>query len=62
MKNLVFSIMSFCLVGCATCQRHPVVCSVAASVVVSSVIATVAIKKVQHDISAAQAAAAGQQP
>ena len=40
------------LTGCATCRDHPVMCSVAASIVVSSVVTTVALHRAQRQMDA----------
>lgn len=60
MKAITVAIL--CLTsGCATCQRHPTICAVVASVAISSIAACVAVDKVRKSIeSASQAGAAGQ--
>ena len=45
------------LSGCAACERHPVVCSVGASIVISSVITTVAMHEAKKSLSEQMAAA-----
>jgi hypothetical protein len=46
MKILILCAL-LALAGCATCQRHPVMCTVAGAIVVGSIAATLA----QHDHS-----------
>lgn len=41
MKTLIILSVLFSLVGCATCGRHPVVCTIAGAIVVGSIAATI---------------------
>lgn len=63
MKALTVALLTL-LTGCATCERHPVMCSTGAAILVSAAASAVTIYTVKHDIAAAQAAAmaAGQRP
>lgn len=47
------------LTSCAVCERHPVVCSVAVSVVGSCIITTIAIHQAKRELQSEAAAAEG---
>jgi hypothetical protein len=49
------------LAGCTLCREHPVACSVGSSIVVSSVVTTIALHRAEKSMDAQMAAALGGQ-
>lgn len=57
MRIALIVLLSVSFAGCATCQKHPTACAIGASIVVSSVITTVAMHRAKNELEEEAAAA-----